>query len=317
MTRSGKETPDMPEGQKYHIILEKVPVDKQPDAALFLSGCFSLPPASTRGIAASGPIALLSDISRDQGEAVMAELSGTLPEGVRLKLTEEKSAGKVSRLQWPRPPRVYGRDLADFEPRVREREATCPYCAHRVFITKDKSGNIQVSRTEEEDVSGETRRLERNAYDKDPLFSGIKPLAKEASTLSSIRALDAGDTGFWGESAASGFSRQQQPPAAQSTVLDKKAAASSFAAKKNGPREARGLAAFMKPGAFAVVIARTREPLAVKTVAEIMGVSEDEARDKCLSLGLCVVKDVALDEAQTLLARFANFGVRARIVKPM
>ena len=73
----------------------------------------------------------------------------------------------------------------------------------------------------------------------------------------------------------------------------------------------------MTPGAFSLVVSRTKGPQAVKIIAEILGVSETEAREKCLGLGLCVARDISLDEAQNLLTRFRSLGAKARIVKPM
>jgi ribosomal protein L7/L12 len=72
----------------------------------------------------------------------------------------------------------------------------------------------------------------------------------------------------------------------------------------------------MKPGAFAVVVGRTRDNQAVKMISEIMGISEREARDRCMHLGICVARDISLDEAQNLLSRFKSLGAKARIVKP-
>lgn len=81
-------------------------------------------------------------------------------------------------------------------------------------------------------------------------------------------------------------------------------------------RPAAGLAAFMKPGVFSVVVSRSRDPQVVKMIAEIMGVPEAEARDKCLCPALSPVRGISLDEAQSLLARFRNLGAKARIVRP-
>ncbi|MCC8191193.1 MAG: hypothetical protein LIP77_11270 [Planctomycetes bacterium] len=289
-----------------HLLLEKVPEDRQPDAALFLSGCFSLPPASTRGIAASGPIALLSDLGPDQAEAVLAEVRPSLPAGVELRLAGSGEAEKISRLQWPRPPRIYGRELKEFGRDVETHRLSCPDCGADFLVRRNAAGQLTAVREKKQESS---RRL-IPANDADPLFSGIKPLATDASNYASIRSLQAGDTGFWldhGHHAAPGV-----PPTGE--LRD---AAEGSESKKSTGKLAAGLSAFMKPGVFALVVGRTRDPQAVKMIAEIMGISQDEARDKCLNLGLCVARDIALDEAQNLLVRFKNLGLRARIVKPM
>lgn len=294
--------------ENYQIILEKVPYEKQPDASLFLSGCFSLPPASTRGIAASGPIALISDLGKSQAESILAELDVTLPEGVELRLATGDEAAKISRLQWPRPPHVYGRELAEFRAQRESHNLNCPHCGGRIRITRDAKGQINVSGAASERRRVSSRRL-APVDDNDVLFSGIKPLATGTANLASLRSLQAGDTGFWMD-----YSHNTIAP----TPSEEQRSEGPGEGKKKGTaKSSAGLAAFMKPGVFAVVVGRTKEPQVVKTVADIMGTSEEEARTKCLSLGILVARDISLDEAQNLLTRFKSLGAKARIVKPM
>lgn len=303
----------MAENEHYQVILEKVAEERQPETALFLSGCFSLPPPATRGIAAAGPIALVSGMTKPQGESVMNELSTSLPKGVVLRLASENESAKVSRLQWPRPPRIYGRDLGDFADDIENVETVCPHCGGALSIRNNPGGDVEVAPAGLEKRRVSSRRLP-SASDKDPLFSGVKPLAS-TTDLASLRSLNAGDTGFWMDHDGTVFS----PPGPSSEdVPDTPGGASSAnsAKKSTSGKSVAGLAAFMKPGAFSLVVGRSRDSQVVKMIAEIMGLSEDEARDRCLNLGLCVAHDISLDEAQNLLARFKTLGAKARIVKP-
>lgn len=77
-----------------------------------------------------------------------------------------------------------------------------------------------------------------------------------------------------------------------------------------------GPASFMKPGAFAVVTGRMREPQAINLAAELMGINREEAWSRCQEPCLCVAEDVSLAEARSLKARFAGLGVKVRIAKP-
>lgn len=301
--------------ERYQIILEKVPEEARPAAALFLSGCFSLPPSSTRDIAASSPIALISDMTKRQAEAVLAELSPTQPEGVSLKLVPERAAAKISRLQWPRPPRIYGSDLAAFVGGRSRHDLKCPICGGCVRVTVEDDGEARIAALDEpgDKSGGDTAAMPPG--EPTPLFSGVKPLGFDSSHYASLRSLEAGDTGFWTDSHESIYER---PPANQLPEPEKRSGSeSTHGGKKSSFRGTAGLAAFMKSGAYAVVLGRTRDNQAVKMVADIMGISVDEAREKCLNLGLCVARDISLDEAQTLLARFQGVGARARIVKPI
>jgi ribosomal protein L7/L12 len=304
---------------KYQIILEKVPEEKQPETALFLSGCFSLPRASTRGIAASGPIAILSDLQKGQAEAILAELRTSLPEGVEIVAAAQGERARVSRLQWPHPPKVYGSAIDEFALQEEEpHDIKCPICGGNIRITQDERGMTAA-------IAGERRRGDtvfRSApvpapeTDKDPVFAGVKPLAAGTGNYASIRSLQAGDTGWWKDHIHGAFvpPPEEPPPSASGTRHGR--GGTSGGAKKSGGKSSAGLAAFMKPGTFAVIVGRTKDAATVKMIAEIMGVGESDARDKCLDLGLCVARDISLDEAQTLLTRFRNLGAKARIVKP-
>ncbi len=299
----------------YQVILEKVPEERQAETALFLSGCFSLPPASTRGIAASGPIAILSDITQEQAEAILAELTPSLPAGVTLRLSDGQETTRASRLQWPRPPRIYGRDLDEFNSEDRSHELKCPICGGLLRITQEPDGLKALPAGMEKRKRGETLFRPAAGSDQDPLFSGLKPLASASGNFASLRSLQAGDTGFWLDH---GHGQPEPHEMARGEAEGRKNAGETTNAKRSSAAKGSvGLAAFMKPGAYALVVSRTRDPQAVKMISEIMGMSEADARDKCMNLGLCVVRDVALDEAQNLLARFRNLGARARIVKPM
>ncbi|MCC8180173.1 MAG: hypothetical protein LIP23_04575, partial [Planctomycetes bacterium] len=210
----------MSANDRYLIILDKVREDLQPATAMFLSGCFSLPPASTKNIAASGPIALISDVSERQGEAVLAELNASAPEGVTLRLDKENSGAKVSRLQWPRPPRIFGRNLKEFEPSQPEPRCTdvnCPHCGGRVRIGLDQNGEIVVvGATPEVSPVCVTPPRPGSETDRDPLFAGIKPLAIDTSGYASLKSLQAGDTGFWTDLSNDLFAPQTQSvPGAQ------------------------------------------------------------------------------------------------------
>ena len=298
--------------EEYQIILEKVTEDRQPDAALFLSGCFSLPPASTRGIAASGPIALITGITRLQADMIMAELAISLPAGVSLRVADALDSGKVSRLQWPRPPRIYGRELSEFASDAEGHSLKCPVCGGMIRVYRDSGGNVGATVLSGSERKRKSSRRADPANDKDPLFSGIKPLATGTSDFASIRSLQAGDTGFWMDRSRNIFA----PPPEHAATEEKRLGEGSNA-KKSTVKVGAGLAAFMKPGAFSLVVGRTRDPQVVKMIADIMGIGKDEAREKGLNLSLCVVRDISLDEAQNLLSRFRGLGAKARIVKPM
>lgn len=303
----------MAEGESLQIVMEKVAEERQSDTALFLSGCFSLPPASTRGIAASGPIALMTDLTRTQVDAILAELAPSLPDGVTLTISKSGDTN-ISRLQWPRPPRIYGRPLDEFAVGEQCHEAKCPICGGNIRITQEGS-EIRVNPAVER-RRGDTIARPAPTTDKDPLFSGIKPLSPETASYASIRSLQAGDTGFWMDYNRNSLYEPEAPAHPPSATKMPPGGETTHNRRTSG-RNAGGLSAFMKPGVFALVLGRTHDQQVVKMVAEIMGLQDSEAREKCMSLGLCVARGIALEEAQTLLARFRNLGARARIVKPM
>lgn len=300
----------MTESDSYQIILDPVPEDKQPAAALFLSGCFSLPPASMRRIAASGPIAILSGLDGVQAETILAELTPALPENVTLRLSREGEDQDSSRLDWPAPPKIFGRPLEEFSlaAAVTTDEAPCPACGKMLRVKHDATGDFSIRLASESSRTVMIPNPASVASDKDPLFSGFKPLAADSVAFKSVRALQSGDTGFWGETQSAIDARPYQPPPEPA----RRNTDSSILGKSSG-----GLSAYMKPGVFAVVVGRSKDAAVVKKVAEIMGLSEDEARQKCLAPSLSVARDISLDEAKNLAARFKMLGARVRIAKPL
>ncbi len=217
---------------------------------------------------------------------------------------------QARRLHWPTPPRIYGRNLSDFAAVPSSHDLHCPVCGGLIHVYME-NGAMRAGVAGSRKRSS-TRRI-KPANDRDPLFSGIKPLDTADSGRVARSALDAGDTGFWG----SCNQQDIEPPPRPEAPPAKDGSGETTADRKSTGKTSAGLSSFMKQGVFAVVIGRTRDPQAVKMIAEIMGVDEDEAQNRSLSLGLCVARDISLDEAQNLAARFRNLGARARIVKPM
>ncbi|MDR0362155.1 MAG: hypothetical protein LBJ46_05655 [Planctomycetota bacterium] len=310
----------MGDGGQYEIVLEEVDAEYQPAAALYLSGAFSLPPASTRRIAAATPLAILPGLSEPQASAVLKELSGSLPDGVRLRVAMAGATSDIGKLDWPTPPKIYGRDLEEFNRAPEHSITACPSCGRLLKVTYDPGGGIRIGL---QGTAGKTVMIPNPASvasDKDPLFSGFKPIAEGVGDLASLRSLQAGDSSFWMEARQNFFpaagpepvrephGRALQPDAAKSTHRD----GSGFASSRHN-----GLVAFMKQGLYSVVLSRTRDPQAVKMLSDIVGLDESEVRDLAGSRSLCVARNIALDEAQTLLARFRSLGANARIVKPM
>ncbi|MDR1612666.1 MAG: hypothetical protein LBT97_07765 [Planctomycetota bacterium] len=316
----------MADGELYEIILETVDGERRSAAALFLSGCFSLPPAATRRIVAAAPLALLSGLAERQAAGMLKELSAALPDGVRLRVAKEGVSTDAGKLEWPTPPKIHGRDLGDFG-RLPEHSVTaCPACGRLLKVTFDPDGGLGIGLS---GMPGKTVMIPNPASvasDKDPLFSGFKPLVEGAADLASLRSLQAGDSGFWIEARQNFF-----PQSASGTQADR-GDATAGAGTETGIRDKRGesaaepaaapagtggLAAFMKQGLYAVVLSRTRDPQTVKMLSDVMGIDEGEARELASSRSLCVAKSIALDEARTLVARFRSLGANARIVKPM
>lgn len=315
--------------QTFQLVMRAVAEERRPDAAMFLSGCFSLPLVSTRNIVASAPIALLADLDRGQAEAIVSELRPALPADVLLDIVPDGGAD-VARLRWPRPPRVYGRDVDDFAASEDLHDIKCPVCGGMIRIVKDAAGlkasavhpgeNREPARARSDTIFAPAPVPSGGAADDDPLFAGIRPLATANADYASLRSLQAGDTGFWMDNKgffSGGMSgRETAPPAPSASPVPPVPPVPGETSHSRRFRSSAGLAAFMKPGVFAVVVARSRDPQVVKMIAEIMGLPEAEARDKCLSLSLPIARGVSLDEAQSLLARLTNLGARARIVRP-
>ncbi|MDR2392338.1 MAG: hypothetical protein LBE84_11760 [Planctomycetota bacterium] len=248
------------------IVLSAIQEERRHNAALFLSACFSLPICASRDIAASSPVMLLSELSTKQAEAVMIELLASAPEGVILENVRTGETSGINQLQWPQSPRIFGRDLAEFDAIRLQSTTNCPHCGGRIRVTELD------------------RILRVEAADSPFMNTAAAKRNETIERLQGNNGIAPGDPALLGS----------QPP--------------------NGGLSGRF--AFMKRGAFAVMLGRTKDVQVIRIVSEIMGIPENEAREKCQTPGLCVAKDISLAEAQSLLARFKNIGVKVRIAKP-
>lgn len=248
---------------KVHIVAEAVAADRMADATRFLAECFSLPPASARSIAAGAPIVLLAGLSTALAAPVLRELQANAPEGVAFRVADGDTQDDLPQLQWPKPPRLYGRTPAEL--------------ARRDSVRDEK--HIQAPPAVQPVA---------------PLWTGIRPVAEARAPTSEHFVVPA---------TLPGMSSDDAP-------------VSQAEAKRTSCRIAPSLSQFMRHGSFSVIIGRTKDPHAVKMVADIMGLEEEAARRQCMRLGLCVARNISLDEARTLTERFHHLGLKARIAHP-
>ena len=296
----------------YNIVIGHMPLEIQAEVALALSASMLLPGNAAQRIVANAPIAILSDLSRLQAESIKTELLKSMPPGTDLVVAPDKSEEKISRLEWPQPPRINEKSLTDFLRINFDHDLICPNCQEKLYLKTDDDKGLSLVKVEcdlsQAPTSDFDKADDRLGADDDPLFAGLVDFGPIAD-LKAVQALNAGDTGFW-----MGFDSRNLPAAESNRMtfseVEEKASASGTI------RGASGLTTFMRPGPYAVVINGSQDIDVIRFTADLLGISENEAREKCLKHSLCVAKNIAREEAQSLLARLRSLKAEARIFRP-
>ena len=97
----------------FTFILRACPDAAKAAIAQLLAKAFSLKDSTCASIADSAPIILLTDLTLNEAAALQLSLSGFTRIGAVVEFTEEAS-DDLPKIDWPRRPQVFKRDIADY-----------------------------------------------------------------------------------------------------------------------------------------------------------------------------------------------------------
>lgn len=301
----------MEQDERFLVVLDPVPAEALDTVAGALATAMTLPVNMAKRIVSSCPIALLTRLRRGRAERLRNVLASAFAGNASVRVAPDQPDSLTSRLEWPLPPSIAGLRIDEYpEDDLNLGKLACPSCGIGLDYLENGAGGhpeLRVATTDNETIpipvvggGGDTTLLPSS--DLDPLFSGLKPLDSTAN-LQAVKDLRAGKTGFWKIDWGDRLSPvTDQPPMS----------------RENGHASTTrsGLAAYLPGGPFAVIINRSTDINVARLVAEVGGLPEDEAREKCLQPIFCVARDIAKAEAQTLLTRFEALHAKGRIVRP-
>ena len=97
----------------YSYILREVPDPARPAVAQLLGRLFNLKDTTCASIAESAPIVLLTDLEQDEA-AVLIVVLRCLSRAGAITLMVEGYPDDLSKIDWPRRPQIFRRDLSDY-----------------------------------------------------------------------------------------------------------------------------------------------------------------------------------------------------------
>jgi len=113
---------------RYTLVLRACSVEGRPHVSQFLGKAFSLKESTCATIAASAPIALLADLSEEQAAVCQVLLAGLHHAGVTFEYLSD-AAADLPKIDWPRLPPIFKRDLDDHVSDYGGMALACPDCS--------------------------------------------------------------------------------------------------------------------------------------------------------------------------------------------
>lgn len=322
-------------GASYSLILRACPEGVRDPVAQLLGRAFSLKDSTCVSIASSTPIVLLTDLSKDEAAALGLVMVGLEQRGATIELTVD-DVSELPKIDWPKRPMVFKRDIGEYVGEFGGLHLTIPG-ATKGFTLQEL---LQVR------LDPQSRPVGHAAGRASTEFKGaslpeITPFSNQVLPTSA----PSGTPGTPAPHAASAPRPPPQPPAEDAdavsrlnemfpdedtgfmpnndditSILDRLLPDEEQpkAQTGSGPVGQESSSGRLPVAAgFSVFLAKiTDEPKrakAVALIAELSGLSTEEADALSKKVIIPVVKGVTKDEAEAAKQRFAKIGILARV----
>ena len=103
-----------PMSDSWSLILREVPEASRPAVAQFLAKAFALKENTAETIAASAPIALLTELTREEAGAMSLAVAGLGRIANVVVSFTDQSSDELPKIDWPRRPLLFKREIADY-----------------------------------------------------------------------------------------------------------------------------------------------------------------------------------------------------------
>jgi ribosomal protein L7/L12 len=299
----------------YAVLLQSCPDASRATVAAFLGRLFSLKESTCASIAQSTPIVILTDLTSDEAAACILSLSGLDRLGAVVQLITDPPAD-LPKIDWPRRPQVFKRDLAEHVADLQLSVAGTPLIALlRTLLPGGAPVPVAppVGRAGQEFRGIQLPEITPFATPVLPAAATATAPAEPADTLSRLNELFPDDGSFAPTSnqdinsllnrllpdeASSRTPTEAVPTSSTSTAVPIQAA----------PLTLSGHTVFLTK-----ITDEARRQKAVPVIAELARLSPEEADALSKKMIIPVIKGVSKEEADAAKQRFAKIGIIARI----
>jgi ribosomal protein L7/L12 len=321
-------------GASYSLILRACPEGSRDSVAQLLGRAFSLKDSTCVSIASSTPIVLLTDLAKDDAAALGLVMVGLEHKGATVELTAE-DVSELPKIDWPKRPLVFKRDITEFAGDFAALSLNLPG-ANKAYTLQEL---LLVRLDPQTRPSGHTSRASTEF--KGAQLPEITPFSNQALSSPTPTPVPTHTPAPPRPTAASGndtdaVSRLNElfpdedsgfmPNNDDITSIldrllpDEEQKTAQPGSGPVGQGSSSGRVPVVSPIGFSVFLAKiadeVRRAKVVPILAELSGLSHEEADALSKKVIIPVVKGVSKEEAEAAKQRFAKIGILARVKGP-
>ncbi len=308
----------------YHVTLHRCPEEGRDQIAGFLGKAFSLKDSTCGSIAASTPIVLLNNLTREEAAAAFILLRGLSRLGAEVEFTTE-DRGDLPKIDWPKRPLLFKRDLAehiaDLQMTVRAGGASVSLLdliQNQLLDGVPETGGslptplgTPISEPPRHEFRG--IQLPEITPFSNPV---LPPSSQEEQTPDPMSRLNElfpeNDTGF--------IPNNQDISSILNRLLPDEPAGAPPGGRITPTGTPINGASPPLPAGYAVFLAKiadeARRAKAVPLIAELAKISTEEAETLSKKVIIPVLKGVSKEEAESAKQKFAKISILARVKAP-
>lgn len=319
----------------YSLILRACPEGSRDAVAQLLGRAFSLKDSTCVSIAGSTPIVLLTELSKDEAAALCLAMVGLEQRGATVELTHE-DVSELPKIDWPKRPLVFKRDISEFPTDFAALSLNIPgsnrsYSLLELLLVRLDPQSRPVGHAGRPSTEFKGGPLPEVTPFSNQVLSAPTPTpvpghtqvprAPEPSATADGDAVSRLNELFPEEDG--GFMPNNDDI---TSILDRllpdeeKGTAEPGSGPVGMGSNSGRMAALSAPVGFSVFLAKiadeARRAKAVPLLAELSGLSQEEADALSKKVIIPVLKGATKEEAEGAKQRFAKIGILARVKGP-
>lgn len=307
----------------YSLVLRACPEGSRETVAKLLGRAFSLKDSTCISIASSTPIVLLTELDKDDAAALTLVMVGLEQHGATIELSYE-DVSELPKIDWPKRPLVFKRDISEYADEFGGLNLTVPGTGKSFTLLQLLLVHLDPnSRPSGQSVRGSNEFKGAQLPEITPFANQALPAtptptaAPRVAPATDNEAVSRLNEMFPDEDAGFMPNNDDITSILDRLLPDEDQPQAQPGSGPVGSGSSSGrIAAVSAPG-FAVFLAKisdeAKRTKAVELLAELGGMSTDEAEALSKKVIIPVMKGVSKEEAESAKQKFAKIGILARI----